>query len=366
MAEPVELTRAQARRIAVRAQGLEASDRPVGVVDAVRRLTIVQVAPYADVAPTADLVLWSRLGPTYEPDDLQRAVEGDRALVEFDMFVRPVEDLALFLAAMREAPEYPRSREWLELNDDFRRDLLDELADRGPLRSTELPDSARFPWSSSGWTHERNVPRMLELLMLRGEVAVAGREGPHRLWDLAERVYPEGLVAVPAEEAIRIRGERRLRALGIARARGTAVPGEPIQVGDVGIDAVVEGVKGRWRVDPDALAGADAPLEPRTALLSPLDRLVFDRKRALELFDYEYAVEMYKPKAKRRWGYYALPILHGDRLVGKLDASADRDHAVLRVNAVHEDVAFDREVRAAVEAEIRALAGWLGLRVVRA
>jgi uncharacterized protein len=124
---------------------------------------------------------------------------------------------------------------------------------------------------------------------------------------------------------------------------------------------VVEGVKGEWRVDPAAL-GVD--FEGRTALLSPFDRLVHDRARTEELFDFEYTLEMYKPAAKRRWGYFALPILHEDRLVGKLDAAADRKASVLRVNTIHEDVKFTRTMTQAVQAELEDLASWLGLSAI--
>jgi uncharacterized protein YcaQ len=101
--------------------------------------------------------------------------------------------------------------------------------------------------------------------------------------------------------------------------------------------------------------------EGRTALLSPFDRLVYDRIRAQELFDFEYTLEMYKPAAKRRWGYYALPVLHHDQLVGKVDAVADRKASVLRVNAIHEDVKFSRAMTEAVQAELEDLAAWLRL-----
>jgi uncharacterized protein YcaQ len=136
------------------------------------------------------------------------------------------------------------------------------------------------------------------------------------------------------------------------------MPLEPVDVGEAGEPAAVEGVKGEWRVDPGAL-GAD--FEGRTALLSPFDRLVYDRRRAQELFEFEYTLEMYKPAAKRRWGYYALPVLHGDRLVGKVDATADRKASVLRVAAIHEDVKFTRAMTKAVQAELEDLASWLGL-----
>ena len=136
---------------------------------------------------------------------------------------------------------------------------------------------------------------------------------------------------------------------------------EPIHVGEAGEPAVVEGVKGEWRVDPAQL-GED--FEGRTALLSPFDRLLHDRTRAEELFGFEYTLEMYKPAAKRRWGYFALPILHGDRLVGKLDATADRKASVLRVNAIHEDVKFTRAITKGVEAELEDLAAWLDLGTI--
>lgn len=195
-------------------------------------------------------------------------------------------------------------------------------------------------------------------MQTRGKVAIAGRISRERLWDLADRVYATKVQIPSVDEAERVKDERRLAALGIARARARAMPMEPVHVGEVGEPAVVEGVKGEWRVDPRYL---DDGFEGRTALLSPFDRLVHDRVRTEELFDFEYTLEMYKPAAKRRWGYFALPILHGDRLVGKLDAVADRKASVLRVNAIHEDVAFSRAMTAAVQKEIDELAAWLGL-----
>ena len=100
--------------------------------------------------------------------------------------------------------------------------------------------------------------------------------------------------------------------------------------------------------------------------MSPFDRLVYDRVRAKELFDFEYTLEMYKPAGKRRWGYFALPILHGDRLVGKVDATTDRKASALRVNAIHEDVKFTRNMTKAVQTELEDLASWLGLGAVDA
>jgi uncharacterized protein len=354
------LTKEQARRIAVRAQLLDAP-RPTDLLEVVRRLTLLQIDPTAAIAPNADLVAWSRLGSAYRPDDLRTALEVDRTLFEHNALVRPMEDVGLVLAGAADWPLYDRTRDWLRANDSFRRDVLDLLAGSGPLTSRDVPDTSVVPWASSGWTNDRNVTQMLELLMMRGEIAIAGRAGRERLWDVAERVYPAGVDVPSPDEAVRIRNERRLTSLGIARKKRPKMPIEPVEVGDAGEPAMVEGVKGEWRVDPAALQDG---FEGRTALLSPFDRLVYDRGRTEELFDFEYTLEMYKPAAKRRWGYFALPILHHDRLVGKVDAKADRDASVLRVNAIHEDVKFTRAMRGGVNAELEDLASWLGLGAI--
>jgi uncharacterized protein len=353
------LTREQARRIAVRAQLLDAP-RPTDLLAVVQRLTFLQIDPTAAVAPSADLVAWSRLGSSYRPELLKQALEEDRTLFEFDALVRPISDLGFYLAGAADRPSYDRSRSWLRENDRFRRDILELLERSGPLSSRDIPDTCSVPWASSGWTHNRNVTQMLEFLQSRGEVAIAGRVARERLWDLPQRVYPVGLEVPSVEDAERNRNERRLASLGIARARARAMPMEPVHVGEAGEPAVVDGVKGEWRVDPSYL---DGTFDGRTALLSPFDRLVHDRVRTQELFDFEYTLEMYKPAAKRRWGYFALPILHDDRLVGKLDAVADRKASVLRVNAIHEDARFSLATKAAVRQEIDDLAAWLGLGV---
>lgn len=353
---PRRLTREAARRIAIRAQLLDA-DRPQDLVSLVERLTFLQLDPTAVIAPTADLVAWSRIGRSYEPAHLQQALERDRTLFEHFAgvaIVRPMADLGLFLAEMAAWPPDGSDRaNWLRSNDGFRQRVLDQLRDAGPLSSRQIPDTSDVAWQSTGWTNNRNVTKMLELLAHRGEVAVAMRRGRERVWDLGERVYPAGIGAVPVAEARRIRDARRLRSLGIAR---------PKLVGDAGLPVEIEGTKGPWRVDPDASAEG---FTGRTALLSPFDRLTHDRTRGLELFDFDYILEMYKPKAQRRWGFFALPILDCDKLVGKLDARADRESGWLVVSAVHEDVPFTLRVRGAVEAEIAGLAAWLGLDGVR-
>ena len=353
------LTRDEARRISVHAQLLDLP-RPTDLVEVVDRLTVLQIDPTAAIAPSADLVLWSRLGSSYDPVDLVEALEQDRSLVETVAFVRAPRDVSAAIVEIRESGTHPTTAAWLESNEPFRRDILTLLEEKGPLLSRDIPDTSVVPWPSSGWTNNRNITKMLELLTHHGQVAISGRKGRQRYWDLPERVYSDGQPVLDLDTAVRQRNQRRLAALGIARSGGTQVPGESPYVGDAGEEAVVEGTPGTWRVHPGYVG---LPFEGRTALLSPFDRLVHDRVRAEQLFDFEYVLEMYKPKAKRRWGYYALPVLHGDRLVGKLDATADRKAGRLVVHAVHEDVRFTRAVTAAVRAEIDDLAAWLGLDV---
>jgi uncharacterized protein len=181
----IRLDRDEARRIAVRAQLLTA-ERPGDIVETIDGLTIVNIDPTAAVAPSADLILWSRLGWPYQPADLTRAAEVDRSVFEWAGFYRTMADLALYLPTMRAAPRYADTRAWLEANARFREEVLTRLRADGPLRTSEIPDTSQVSWPSTGWTNDRNVTQMLEILAVRGQVVVSGREGKERLWDLAE------------------------------------------------------------------------------------------------------------------------------------------------------------------------------------
>src|SRR5213079_124490 len=153
---------------------------------------------------------------------------------EHNALVRPMSDLGLYLAGAAEWPSHEKGRAWLRENDSFRRDILDRLAGSGPLTSREIPDTCAVPWASTGWTNNRNVTRMLEFLMMRGEVAIAGRAGRERRWDIPERVYPADVVIPSVEEAARRKNERRLASLGIARQKTRIAPMEPTDVGEAG------------------------------------------------------------------------------------------------------------------------------------
>jgi uncharacterized protein YcaQ len=361
-----ELSRTDARRIAVRAQ-LLTRQRPTELVETVGQLTMVQLEPTNAIAPSAELVLWSRLGSRFHPQDLWDALDEQR-LIELHQTVRVPEDIALFRAEMAAWPGagelrgwQEEVRDWVSANNDCRREILERLRSDGPLPASELPDTCVVPWNSSGWNDNRNLRMMLDQLVQRGEVAAAGGQGRDRLWDLADRIYPDDPVP-QVDEARRLLDERRLSGLGIARPSATKLPMEPVDVGDAGEPAVVDGVRGPWRVDPAQLG---QPFAGRAALLSPFDRLIADRKRMGELFEFDYVLEMYKPAAARRWGYYALPILYGDRLVGKLDARADFRAGALHVLAIHRDVPFTKAMTSAVDREITDLARWLDLELDR-
>ena len=295
---------AEARRIAVRAQLLDGT--ATSVLDTVRRLGYLQIDPISTVAPPQQLVPWSRLGP-YDVAELDRLLWEERKLFEWNAYIRPIEDLPLIRARMRrKRGKYSwerRGAEFMQKNASYKRYVLNELERRGPLLSRELDDHSVRTWKSHGWHGSRNTSLLLDILHGRGVVAIVGRRNGQRLWDLAERWYPE-TETIPLREADRLLAEKRFRALGVR--------------------LTPQG----WEAHPEAL---DGPVPERVTLLSPFDRLVHDRDRAEALFDFRYRLEMFVPKAKREYGYYVLPILVGDRLVGRVEPRFDRKTRTLEV-----------------------------------
>jgi uncharacterized protein YcaQ len=293
------VTQEQARRIAVRAQLLDGS--PTDVLETVRRLGFLQMDPIATVATPQQLVLFSRLGP-FEPAALDRLLWEEGKLFEFDAFIYPIEDLPLQRARMarfRRGGKLKRDqwiRDFLRKNARFRRHVLRELERNGPLLSRDLEHDLMPAGQGHRWWGDRHVRLMLDILAARGEIAVAGRAGKQRVWDLSKRVFPE-TETLSWREAERELERRRRRSLGVWRQRG------------------------EWVAHPDV---SDNPVPDRATLLSPFDRLVHDRDRAEALFGFHYRLEMYVPPAKREYGYYVLPLLVGDELVGRAEPRFDR------------------------------------------
>jgi uncharacterized protein YcaQ len=350
-----QLTADQARRIAVRAQLLDA-DRPGDVVEIAEQLGAIKIDPTATIAPAEHTICWSRIGEGYDPIQLSKAVESDRLLFEFDGSFRPISLLPLMLPAMRLWPRRASSREWLDANDRFRTEVLARLRAEGPLLASDIPDTADVIRPPDGWFGSNQVVHMLDFLQRQGEVAVVGRDGRSRRWDLAERVYPRDLPEYELEEAGRLLDQRRLQAAGIAKHKSPWTP-----VGEAGELATIEGSVRKYRVDPEAIAALETDDGGRVAFLSPYDGMLFDRPRLKEIFEFEYVLEQFKPKPQRRYGFFAHPILMGDRFVGMLDAEVNREREALVVTAVHEFLPFDPEEDEMVRLEIADLADWLGV-----
>ncbi len=212
----------QVRRLNLIAQRL-AGPRPPhgteGILDVAQRLRRIQIDPTNAVARSQLLVLWSRLG-AYDASELDRLLWNESALFEYDAYIVPMQDHPIYAASAAGTPfgDTKRARdvrEWLADNDDLRHDLLAALEERGQLATGDFEAAPARAWRSSGWSDERSIGRMLELLARKGEMIVAGRRGRERLWDLPDRVVPEHLRApLPLSEALNARIEQSVRARG--------------------------------------------------------------------------------------------------------------------------------------------------------
>jgi uncharacterized protein YcaQ len=375
---PLRIDRRTARRLCVQGQRL-AAPRPASIAEAVHDLTMVQLDPTRVVARTEHLVLFSRLGRRFRIEELERMLWADRSLFEYWVHIVPTADHWIHRESMRRYPDKgPQgvlkrrqyTAQWLAANASFRRYVLRELRARGPLRARDLEDRVADGWHTGGWNDEgRNVTMLLDMLWNKGEVMIVGRDGQQRLWDLAERSLP---VREPPRRAGAIAREvldRQLRARGVATIAqfGTLFDGRPdgwqralatlVREG-VAVPVTIEGItKGDWYAHADLL---DRPWKPRTVALSPFDDLVSDRDHTEALFDFHFRLEIYVPKAARRWGYFVLPVLRGDRLIGRVDPRFDRDAGVLRLAAVHAEPGTGASDGAAAWRAMRELAGWLG------
>ena len=362
-----------ARRVAVAGQRLS-GPRPRTVEEVVRDLCEVQMDPISHVARTEHLLLFSRIGRGFRVADLERALWADRTLFEYNAHIVPVDDLALYGHAMRRFREdgggHAWYADWIAKNDRFRRMVLRELRARGPLRGRDLENRAEHAWDTDGrWYGTRpEVGTMLEAMWSRGEVMIVGRDGQQRIWDLAERRLPRIPRFTMAAHLDHL--AREVRAAGIARPARLSRLGRIrfpdheraletlVRRGSV-VPVRIDGVPGQWVADAELLAAP--PAAPRTTVLTPFDDLISDRARTERVFGFHYRIEIYVPKAERRFGYYVLPVLHGDRLIGRIDAKTEREEGVLRVTKVFAERGAPADAGGAVRGAIEELAAWLGV-----
>lgn len=386
---------ATARRLAVEKQRLSGKaprSSAAKVLETVRAIRCVQLDPISVVARSPLLVLRSRLD-RFDPKHLDAAQFRDRSLFEYWAHAASIvltEDYAIHQQRMRTYPMDhdgwgARFRTWVERNDALRRSILRDLRRRGALRLRDFVDNpVSDSWVSSGWTRDRNVDQMIRFLWIQGKVMVSARRGLEKWWDLAERVIPaEARVGgLRDAEVVRRAAELSLRGLGVATAAHIKghftvgrYPGLPAVLDRLERDGVVERVEvghdgsalpGPWYVHRDDLPALErierGRWTPRSTLLSPFDNLIHDRKRSEQLFDLEYRMEIYVPKAKRRFGYYAMPLLHGDRFVARVDSAVDRANGRLVLRAVHLETGVrpTRELGPVVAGAVGDLATWVG------
>ncbi|MEV6864967.1 crosslink repair DNA glycosylase YcaQ family protein [Streptosporangium subroseum] len=320
-----------------------------------RTLRCLQLDPVNVVARSHLLVLWSRVGH-YDPADLDVLLWRERWLFEYWAHAASIvlaEDYPIHHVMMRGYPAGrsgygQRVHDWLETNDGLRQHVLDRLREAGPLPIGGFDDCATVPWASSGWTNGRNVDRMLDFLWFQGQITVAGREGRRRHWNLTERWLPEwvGGEPLPQEEAVSLAAEHALRALGVARAidierhftrdryPALAAALDRLERSGRVLLAQVEGGIEQWYVHRDVVGLLERDWEPRTTLLSPFDNLICDRERTERLWGFTFRTEMYVPKDKRLYGHYILPILHGERLIGRLVPRLDRRRGLLEIEGM--------------------------------
>ncbi|HET7928506.1 MAG TPA: crosslink repair DNA glycosylase YcaQ family protein [Actinomycetota bacterium] len=349
-----------------RLSGTPPRSSPRTVLGVIRSIRCVQLDPIAVVARSPHLVLGARVAG-FDPKHLDRLLWRDRSVYEYWAHAASIvlaEDHPIHAWFMRrylrdDGSAWNRRRlDWMAANARLRRSVLAQVRREGPVLARRISGGLTGEsWRSSGWTNERNVDRMLGFLWASGAIMVAGREGIQKLWDLTERVLSPD---APTERLSDLEVTRRavdcsLRGLGVGtskqirnhftRDRYPELPRvldefeRAGRVERVTVEHDGSALPGTWYVHRD-----DVPLldrierggwAPRTTMLSPFDNLIADRSRSELLFDLPYRMEIYVPKAERRYGYYAMPVLDGDRFVALVDPAMDRANARLLVRGVH-------------------------------
>jgi uncharacterized protein len=379
------LTTAQARRIALAAQGFcdpaHATPTLRTLTRTVERTGVLQVDSVNVLQRAHYMPLWSRMGP-YDTELLHRASRRrPRRLVEYWAHVQALMPVELW-PLMRHRMEHYRSErgKWGFVADSqLEPRILAAVRDRGPVTARDLDAEFSGPRQRDHWGWNwSDARRVLDYLFLVGDVAIAGRNGSFEVvYDLPERVLPAEVLDAPtptADEAARELVRRAARSHGVATARCLAdyyrMPLQPVRtmsaaraIGELVEDGELQEVAVQgWR--RPAYLHRDARLPRRVdaaTVLSPFDPVVWERERTERLFDFHYRIEIYVPAAKRVHGYYVLPFLLGDALVARVDLKADRATGTLLVPGAYAEAQAPPHTAAALARHLRRLADWLGL-----
>lgn len=351
----------------------------------------MQIDPIRVVEHPHYLIPWSRIG-FYERGEMDKALWAEKRLFHYWAHAAslvPTADYPIHQVMMRRYPSmtsvhHDRLVDFLEQNSTLRRHILVQLRKKGPLKTSDFKDLSVKSYESSGWNTDRNVDRMLDYLWTKGKVMIAGRAGQQRVWDLAERWFPDWTPkeTLTIQQSTRRAAERSIRALGVAapkdvwhyftRWRYKDLPAvlDELQRKKMIVPATIEGMSGKWFVHTDDMEQLEilqqGGWDPRTTLLSPFDPLIADRKRLKKLWNFDYGIEIYVPKDKRKYGYYVLPILHGDKLIGRIDPVMDRKTNTLTINGIWAEPTApkDKLTGTAVARSIEDLAKFLGATTV--
>jgi uncharacterized protein YcaQ len=384
----IEFSTEAARTLLLAAQGLGSVPKRATKDDVrrtIRRMGVLQIDSISVIARSPYLVLWSRIGE-YDPVWLDELL-AEGALFEYwshaACFI-PIEDYGLYRRLMLGKTD--KTRAWMEAHPDALEQVMGRIRQDGPVRSAEF---ARTDGKAGGWWEWKPEKRALEHLFAAGELMISRRENFHRVYDLRERVLANALpdwedaLAPNEQEVRRALALKAVCALGVAPARWVSdyfrtpkkgVAGLLEELAEEGslLRATVENSSETAYVHPDNAKVAERILSGTlrssvTTLLSPFDPVVWDRARAAELFGFDYKIEVYTPAAKRRYGYYSLPILHDGALVGRLDAKAHRKQGTFEVKAIHlePDVSVSDGLVASIAGALRGCAEWHNTPEVR-
>ncbi|MFN8373694.1 MAG: crosslink repair DNA glycosylase YcaQ family protein [Anaerolineae bacterium] len=383
------ITPTTARRLAIAAQRL--NDHSDTMLDTIRALGCLQLDPTSVVAKSHLLVLWSRLG-AFDLDELEALLWKERKLFEYWAHAASIvltENYPLHLMQMRkysatDATWAKKWREWAEQNEKLRDHVLNELTRRGPLQFKDMnaDDLVAQAWKSSGWTDGYTVERMVDYLWVIGQVMVSHRKSAVRFWDLSERVLPDW---TPREELadheiVRRATQIALKALGVATAKH--IPYHFMRNNYANLPKVLDELEAEKLIEPVQIVENDGPWQgkwyvhtenlplleriekgdwqPRTTLLSPFDNLICDRARTEKLFNFKYAIEIYVPKHKRQYGYFVLPILHGDQLIGRIDPALNRKEKKFVISNVYPEPDAPADAGKAIAESVQALGKFIG------